>query len=416
MASAITRIKAHVRDFRRKAYGPNIWSGNQKQRAILKDGQYNILKPKFPRRYLRYVKDSFTSLVDSEWKWTVQAMVLGFTGMWLLFALLWWLIAFVHKDLHDEHMPAKQAENGIMRHLYRSYFNEFYLGWTPCVLNIYGFHSCFLYSLETQSTIGYGSRAVTEECPEAIFLLCAQIIIGMIIDSFTVGVFLAKLMRPKLTAYTIQFSRNAVVCLQDGVFCLMMRVGDLRKNKLIGVSIKAFFIDSATTKEGEKLDPYETELRVQCDDAGGEPIFLWPVTVMHKINEDSPLYRYSSSDILNKKFEIVLMLDGTIESTGQGTNAITSYLSNEILWGQKFEKMIGYNKKLESFEVDFKCFDSVKTAYTPSCSPAEFDECKKDFYEKFGHNEDDQEKKEIITDNRKAPSRSETPPFPDIWV
>ncbi|KAJ8969260.1 hypothetical protein NQ314_001843 [Rhamnusium bicolor] len=107
-------------------------------------------------------------------------------------------------------------------------------GWTPCVLNIHGFPSCFLYSLETQHTTGYGLRAITEECPEAIFIMCAQCIIGMIIDSFTVGVVFAKMTRPRLTTYTIQFSRNAVVCLRDGELCMTFRVGDLRKSRLVG--------------------------------------------------------------------------------------------------------------------------------------------------------------------------------------
>jgi len=46
-----------------------------------------------------------------------------------------------------------------------------FLGWNPCVSNLHGFTSAFLFSLETQTTIGYGSRYTTEECPEAIFMM-----------------------------------------------------------------------------------------------------------------------------------------------------------------------------------------------------------------------------------------------------
>lgn len=54
--------------------------------------------------------------------------------------------------------------------------------WIPCVVNINGFTSCFLFSVETQHTIGYGSRSTTEECPEAIFVMCLQSITGVFIQ------------------------------------------------------------------------------------------------------------------------------------------------------------------------------------------------------------------------------------------
>ncbi|CAH2014817.1 unnamed protein product [Acanthoscelides obtectus] len=284
-------------------------------------------------------------------------MAIGFLGCWLTFALLWWLIAFVHTDLQDDHLPDRQGETG----------------WTPCVLSIYGFPSCFLYSLETQHTTGYGLRAITEECPEAIFLMCAQCLIGTIIDSFTVGAVIAKLTRPTMSNNTIMFTRNAVICLMDGVLCLMFRLGDLRKRKLIGVSISAILIRTKRTREGERLDNYETPLELQCDDMGSDIFFLWPMTVVHKIDADSPFYNLSASQMLNENFEIVVTLEGSIESTGQGTNAKTSYLSCEILWGQKFVNLVSFNEKHQSYEADFKLFDKMEWVETPFCSAAEYE-------------------------------------------
>ncbi|XP_056644753.1 G protein-activated inward rectifier potassium channel 3-like [Diorhabda sublineata] len=410
-----------IKNKRSKPLTPKNLSTQRKPRAILKDGKCNIIQPKFRWRYLHYVRDIFTGLVDAEWKWMVQVMIIGFTASWLTFALLWWLIAFVHKDLHDDHLPAKQAENG----------------WTPCVLNIHGFHSCFLYSLETQSTMGYGLRAITEECPEAIFLLCAQCIIGTCIDSFTVGVFFAKLTRPRLTAYTVQFSKNAVICLRDGAYCLMFRIGDIRKSRLIGVSVRALVIHSITTKEGEQLTNYHNELEVTCDETGSEPFLLWPITVVHKIDEDSPLYNYSAKDMLNEKIELIVILDGCIESTGQNTHAKTSYLENEILWGQQFVNVTTFNCDNESYEVNFNYFEKMRRIPMPICSAAEFDQnnetLEKIMYPSQNNEESgimkrskssrniitnevdpqDSDKKQIIHFKEE---RSQTPPFPIDWV
>lgn len=50
----------------------------------------------------------------------------------------------------------------------------------------------FLFSLESQTTIGYGFRCITEECPVAIVLLIFQLVITMVMEIFITGTFLAK--------------------------------------------------------------------------------------------------------------------------------------------------------------------------------------------------------------------------------
>ena len=51
-----------------------------------------------------------------------------------------------------------------------------------CVDNVNSFTSSFLFSLETQHTIGYGGRATSEQCPPAVVLMSVQSIVGVIID------------------------------------------------------------------------------------------------------------------------------------------------------------------------------------------------------------------------------------------
>ena len=50
------------------------------------------------------------------------------------------------------------------------------------MLAIHNFASAFLFSVETQHTIGYGTRQTTEKCPEAIFLQSLQSVVGVIIQ------------------------------------------------------------------------------------------------------------------------------------------------------------------------------------------------------------------------------------------
>ncbi|XP_066259524.1 G protein-activated inward rectifier potassium channel 4-like isoform X2 [Euwallacea similis] len=341
----------------RKSYRPNAVR-KMRRRAVFKNGDCNILQSRISKRRLRYLQDIFTTLVDSQWRWTLTIFAIGFVGSWLIFALIWWLIAYTHGDLEEQHLPINQNTSD----------------WIPCVLHISGFTSCFLFSIETQHTIGYGVRTTTEECPEAVFIMCLQSIAGMIIQAFMVGIVFAKMTRPKLRTQTLQFSKNAVICQRDGQLCLMFRVGDMRKSHIIGASIRAQLIRAKKTKEGEVLNNFQTELTVNADGCDGNLFFIWPMTIVHKIDPDSPFYHVSASDLLQERFEIVVILEGTIESTGQTTQARSSYLASEVLWGHRFEPVVYYNKDRQGYEVNYSKFDNNLAVDTPLCSGAELAE------------------------------------------
>ena len=80
--------------------------------------------------------------------------------------------------------------------------------------------------METQHTIGYGSRQTTEECPDAIIMQCIQSVVGVIIQAIIIiitiiiintiittiqacmaGIVFAKLSRPKKARNTVVFSK-----------------------------------------------------------------------------------------------------------------------------------------------------------------------------------------------------------------
>ncbi|XP_065088703.1 G protein-activated inward rectifier potassium channel 3-like isoform X2 [Ochlerotatus camptorhynchus] len=342
---------------RSRAFRPGT-TRKYRKRAILKSGECNISTSKVSQQHLRFLQDIFTTLVDAQWRWTLLVFAFSFIGSWLFFAVIWWLIAFTHGDLEEMHLPDHQAE----------------IGWTPCVYNIVSFTSCFLFSIETQHTIGYGVRTTTEECPEAIFIMCFQSIYGVMIQAFMVGIVFAKMTRPKHRTQTLLFSKNSVICQRDGELCLMFRVGDMRKSHIIGASIRAQLIRTRTTKEGEILSQYQTELDVGADGCGSDLFFIWPQIVVHRINEDSPMFNMCASDLLQDRFEIVVVLEGTVESTGQSTQARSSYVNSEILWGHRFEPVVFYNKDNQGYEINYSKFDETQQVDTPLCSARELAE------------------------------------------
>lgn len=292
--------------------------------------------------------------MDTQWRWTLLCFALSFVLSWLVFAGIWYLIAFTHGDFDPSH-----------------YQND---DWRPCVSDLHSFTSCFLFSIETQHTIGYGGRATTEECPEAIFLMCIQSISGVMIQALMVGVVFAKMSRPKQRTQTLLFSKQAVICQRDGELCLMFRVGDMRKSHIIGATVRAQLIRSRTTKEGEILPHNQQELIVGAEGQAENLFFIWPCTVVHRIDSKSPFYNMSAEDMLIERFELVVILEGTIESTGQTTQARSSYLPQEVLWGHRFEPMVSYSKERQGYEVDYSRFNSTVQVDTPLCSGRELAE------------------------------------------
>ncbi|KAL7034114.1 hypothetical protein ACKWTF_007864 [Chironomus riparius] len=358
IAKSLASYANQQESLRNRTFRPGT-TKKYRKRAILKNGECNIVQSKLSQKRLRFLQDTFTTFVDTQWRWTLLTFGLSFILSWLFFAVIWWLIAFTHGDFEEAHLPENQAESG----------------WKPCVYNLYSFTSCFLFSIETQHTIGYGVRTTTEECPEAVFIMCFQSIYGVMIQAFMVGIVFAKMTRPKNRTQTLLFSRHAVICQRDGELTLMFRVGDMRKSHIIASSVRAQLIKTKTTKEGEVMSQYTTELDVGTDGCSNDLFFIWPMIVCHKINHDSPLYTMSASDLIQQeRFEIVVILEGTVESTGQTTQARSSYLASEILWGHRFEPVVTYNKEKQGYEIDYSKFDATVQVDTPLCSARELAE------------------------------------------
>lgn len=78
-----------------------------------------------------------------------------------------------------------------------------------------------------------------------------------------------------------------------------------------------FFLAVQVTKEGEILGFYQQELQVGADGSDDRLMFIWPTTIVHKIDKHSPLYALSAQDMIKERFEIVVML-------GNCTNIPTS--------------------------------------------------------------------------------------------
>ena len=77
-------------------------------------------------------------------------------------------------------------------------------------------------------------------------------------------------------------------------------------------------IRKEVTDEGETI-PYQlSDLTVttEVEDENDRVLILWPVTIGHKIDEDSPLYDMNPRELLSSQFEVIVTLEGVTEETG----------------------------------------------------------------------------------------------------
>ncbi|OWR46149.1 putative Inwardly rectifying k+ channel [Danaus plexippus plexippus] len=322
-------------------------------RAVFKSGEFNISSK--ATKGVKVFSNYFCLLLETRWRWTLLHFFAAFSCIWLFFGLIYYIISYNHGDFLEENLPPNQNISGF----------------TPCVKNIYGFTSTFLFSVEVHTTVAYGKRAITLECANTIIAMCLQCIVSSFFQAIMVGILFAKLTRPRARTQTILFSKHAVIHLRNDKFCFIFRVGDMRKSRILNIQPKAYVIRLDTDNDSFNVTE-QIELKLDFDECESA-FFLWPITVVHVIDANSPFYRLSAADLLCCKMEIVVVFEGIIESTGQPVQARSSFTEYDILWGQRFVSMVGFNFDKLMYHVDFSKLSDVQRVDTPLCSPNEYD-------------------------------------------
>ncbi|XP_036374824.1 ATP-sensitive inward rectifier potassium channel 10 [Megalops cyprinoides] len=320
----------------------------RRRRVLSKDGRSNVRIDHVSGRGALYLRDLWTTFLDMQWRYKLFLFSATFAGTWFLFGLLWYLVALVHGDLLEFDPPSNH---------------------TPCVMQVQTLTGAFLFSLESQTTIGYGFRCITEECPAAILLLILQLVITMVMEIFITGTFLAKVARPKKRGETVKFSQHAVVSSHEGRPCLMIRVANMRKSLLLGCQVTGKLLQTSLTQEGETVRLDQRNVPFQVDTSSDSPFLILPLTFYHVIDDSSPLRAWAAkgggwTDPELADFELLVIMSATVEPTSATCQVRTSYLPDEILWGYEFPPVVSLSPS-GKYVADFSFFDKVAKTKTP---------------------------------------------------
>ncbi|XP_069824103.1 ATP-sensitive inward rectifier potassium channel 11 [Dendropsophus ebraccatus] len=328
---------------------PRYREKERRARFVAKNGTCNVAHKNI-REQGRFLLDVFTTVVDLRWHHTLLIFTMSFLCTWLLFGMIWWLIAFAHGDL-DQTQP----------------------DFVPCVTSVQSFTAAFLFSIEVQVTIGFGGRMITEECPAAILVLIVQNIVGLVINAIMLGCIFMKTAQAHRRAETLIFSKYAVIALRNGKLCFMLRVGDLRKSMIISATIRMQVVKKSSSLEGEVLPLNQIDIQMENPISTNGIFLVSPLIICHTITKDSPLYNISATDLTHHQdLEVIVILEGVVETTGITTQARTSYLADEILWGQRFVPII--SEEDGRYAVDYSKFGNTVKVPTPSCTARQLEE------------------------------------------
>ena len=277
-----------------------------------------------------FIRDGFTTVINAQWYFVILVFTTMYCLSWLLFAFLWWGIDASYQSLRN----------------------------ASCVSHINDFPSSFLFSLETQVTIGYGYRFISEDCGLGIALLIVQCIVGLLIDSLLLGLVFSKLTRPRNRRKTIFFSDHAVIYEKEGKKYFEFRIVDTRRSQLVEAHVRVQMHWYKEDIEGVRA-LHQEDLDVGYDTGRDRVFLLAPVSVIHHIKESSPLYTLTVDNCLNQDLELVIILEAIVESTGLTAQALWSYTEEEIRIGYQFQPMMYRHTRMNSWEVDFNLINSI---------------------------------------------------------
>lgn len=192
------------------------------------------------------------------------------------------------------------------------------------------FTEAFFFSVHTLATIGYGTIAPANLMANIVVTI--ETLIGLVGVAVMAGISFARFSRP---VANILFSRNAVIAPYRGGRAFMFRIVNRRSNQLVDLEAKVLLSrrkrDGATTADREFLNlPLERESVV---------FFPLAWTIVHPIDEQSPLAQWTGEDLLECDAEFLILLNGFDETFSQTVHTRSSYKAAEVVWGARFTSM-----------------------------------------------------------------------------
>ena len=211
----------------------------------------------------------------------------------------------------------------------------------------------FFFSVQTFATIGYGTIHPLGVVPNLLVTL--ESYYSLLANALITGVVFARFARP--TARVV-FSDKAVIAPYKNITGLMFRIVNGRRNQLIEVGAQVMF--SRFVNENGRV-----VRRFDFLDLERESVTFFPLswTVVHPIDDNSPLYGMTERDIQESDAEILVLLTATDETFAQVVHSRSSYKPKQIAYGHKFVSIYNKTREGEPISIDVRQLSQLEKVF-----------------------------------------------------
>lgn len=217
------------------------------------------------------------------------------------------------------------------------------------------FLKAFFFSIDTFSTIGYGNIVPVGRVANAV--VSVEAFCGLLGLALATGLLFARFSRPTAK---ILFSNTAIVAPYNGISALQFRIMNARNNEIIELSARVLF--SKFENDGANRIRKYHQLQLEREKVVFFPL---PWTIVHPIDENSPMFGLSKEDLIANDAEFLILLTGIDETFSQTVHARSSYRAEEVIWGGKFVNVYKYDEHGHIVGVDMDRFHSFERAQLP---------------------------------------------------
>jgi inward rectifier potassium channel len=207
----------------------------------------------------------------------------------------------------------------------------------------------FFFSVHTVATIGYGNIYPVSVYDNAVVVV--EITLGIIFFALSTGIAFARFSRPTAR---ILFSQVLVIRDVEGAPMLMLRAANQRHNLIYSAQVRVSLVDDEIVG-GTSMRRF-FDLKLVRDVT---PMFTLTWTIMHPIDAESPLHRWLENPAAIGDAEIVVVISGFDQSSGQVIYGRWAYGAENIRWNARFADIVGVDRAGRR-TIDYSRFHDVE--------------------------------------------------------
>jgi len=189
------------------------------------------------------------------------------------------------------------------------------------------FADAFFFSIETLATVGYG-----EMYPATLYghvVAATEIVCGLAFIAILTGLTFVRFSRPRAK---LVFAANPVVATHNRKPTLMLRIGNGRTTVLMDARAQLNVLLSETSAEG-KMFRRAQELPLE---RAHIPIFPLFWTLMHVLDERSPLHGYDMARAIAASAQVFVMVEVRDPILATTVHGIHTYVAKDIRFGMRY--------------------------------------------------------------------------------